>query len=99
MVQPSPLTRRLIGQIPDDSHIQRLSSLIRICKRIHHSFDILITADGEVDFGRPGIQYVHVPIWCSTTPTCRGSARRVGCCACEIGTVRGAPFPHSPLNG
>jgi glycosyltransferase involved in cell wall biosynthesis len=50
-----------VGLIPDNSDLQKLSWLIRMCKRVQRDYDVLVTADCEVDFGRPGIQYVHYP--------------------------------------
>jgi glycosyltransferase involved in cell wall biosynthesis len=58
---PSRPARALVNCIPDDSDFQKLTWLLRICKRIHWRYDLLIASDGEVDFGRPGVQYIHYP--------------------------------------
>ena len=47
-------------KIPDNTWAwQKRSWLMRVCKRIHRDFDVLLTSDSEFDFGRPGVQYVH----------------------------------------
>jgi glycosyltransferase involved in cell wall biosynthesis len=61
-VFPNPIARRLIGLIPDNTwDWQKRSWLMRVCKRIHQDYDVLVTSDSEFDFGRPGVQYVHYP--------------------------------------
>jgi glycosyltransferase involved in cell wall biosynthesis len=60
-IYPSAVSRAVVERIPDESDLQKLIWLIRICKQIQSRYDVLLTADGEVDFGRPGIQYVHYP--------------------------------------
>jgi glycosyltransferase involved in cell wall biosynthesis len=35
--------------------------LMRLARRLADRHDLLLTADDEADFGRPGIQYVHYP--------------------------------------
>lgn len=51
-------TRRLD---PDPFSIQPTCGLLRAAKRIADQFDLVMTADMEMDLGRPGIQYVHYP--------------------------------------
>ncbi len=41
--------------------IQRWSLLMRAAKRRASAFDLLISCNDEMDFGRPGIQYIHFP--------------------------------------
>lgn len=55
------LLRRLIDLDADPHSIQKICLLMRLCKRMKDDYDIFITADNEVDFGRKGIQYVHYP--------------------------------------
>ena len=42
-------------------HLLRLAYLSREAKRIADEFDLCISTYNEVDFGRPGFQYVHHP--------------------------------------
>ncbi len=61
-VFPNPIARRLVELIPDNTwDWQKRSWLMRVCKRIHQDYDVLLTSDSEFDFGRPGVQYVHYP--------------------------------------
>jgi len=55
------LLGRLIDLDPDPYSIQKICLIMRLCKRIKDDYDILFTADNEIDFGRRGIQYVHYP--------------------------------------
>ena len=53
--------RALVDALPvPASHLVR-SVLAREGRRRAADHDVLITANGEIDFGRPGIQYVHYP--------------------------------------
>jgi glycosyltransferase involved in cell wall biosynthesis len=61
-VFPNPIARHLVELIPDNTwDWQKRSWLMRVCKRIHQRYDVLLTGDAEFDFGRPGVQYVHYP--------------------------------------
>jgi glycosyltransferase involved in cell wall biosynthesis len=59
---PGSVAHLLVDLIPDHTwNWQRRSWLMRIAKRIHHQYALLMATDGEIDFGRPGIQYVNYP--------------------------------------
>lgn len=60
-IYPRFVPRKVVETIPDDSDLQKLIWLLRICKQIQSRYDVLLTADSEVDFGRAGIQYLHYP--------------------------------------
>ena len=61
IVAPSFL-RSLVDRIPNDPwHFQRLVFLMRWTKMIKHNFDVIISANNELDFGCRGIQYIHYP--------------------------------------
>jgi glycosyltransferase involved in cell wall biosynthesis len=60
-VVPSRSERWLVNLIPDDSHHQRANYLLRLVKRLAHTFAAVIGSGFESDFGHPGIQYVHYP--------------------------------------
>lgn len=53
--------RWLIQAIPDTGTVQIFSYLLRKVKRVGRAYDVILTAEMEADFGRPGIQYVHFP--------------------------------------
>jgi glycosyltransferase involved in cell wall biosynthesis len=46
---------------PDPESIQPLGLLMRTARRIGGAYDVCIAACDEVDFGQPGVQYVHYP--------------------------------------
>ena len=56
------LVRRVFELDPDPGSLQRLSLLMRVSRIVKGKYDAVITASGEVDFGRRGIQYVHFPL-------------------------------------
>jgi glycosyltransferase involved in cell wall biosynthesis len=58
---PGSAIRRFIELDPDPGSIQTICYLMRVCKRIRHNFDMVLTTDNEADLGGPAIQYVHVP--------------------------------------
>lgn len=55
------ILRCIINLIPDPGGFQKTSYLMRVCKRIRKDYDIIVTADNEIDFGCRGIQYFHYP--------------------------------------
>jgi glycosyltransferase involved in cell wall biosynthesis len=55
--------RAVVALDPDPQSLQPLSLLLRIGKQIGRAYDLCLTGMGEVDFGRPGIQYVHWPTY------------------------------------
>src|SRR5262249_35073261 len=57
----SPGCRRLIEALPIPLVLLKMSLLLRMCKQMQADYDVLITANNEMDFGRTGIQYVHYP--------------------------------------
>lgn len=46
---------------PDPHSFQRAAWLMRKARQMGGEFDVTIAVDNEMDFGRPGIQYVHHP--------------------------------------
>jgi glycosyltransferase involved in cell wall biosynthesis len=56
-----PAIRKIFEFDPDPGSIQKNAYLARTCKRIRTNFDVVISSDNEVDFGKPALQYVHVP--------------------------------------
>lgn len=59
---PGAMPRWLVERIPDASRLQRVSYLLRSVKRHCGGFAAVIACcSTEVDFGRPGIQYIHYP--------------------------------------
>lgn len=53
--------RTLVNWIPDTWQWQQFCVLMRMCKKIQHRYDLLLSAHDETDFGRAGIQYIHYP--------------------------------------
>ncbi|MGH7964406.1 MAG: glycosyltransferase [Candidatus Binatia bacterium] len=61
---PARLPRYVFDRIVEwnqDHYFQKACLLYRLAQQRKDDFDILISALDEVDFGRPGIQYVHYP--------------------------------------
>lgn len=56
---------------PHPSSIWPLAFLIRKVHRIGRRFDVILSINNEVDLGRPGLQYVHVPIHGKKMPVLR----------------------------
>jgi glycosyltransferase involved in cell wall biosynthesis len=56
-----PVIRALYGLDCDASNYQARCYLLRVCQRIGRDYDVVISADNEVDFGCRGIQYIHLP--------------------------------------
>jgi len=57
---PFPL-RHLDKLDPDPFSAQRLAWLMRFCQARCHVYDVVVSTDDEIDFGRPGVQYTHYP--------------------------------------
>lgn len=57
----SSVLRDIINLDPDSGSIQKQSYLMRLCKRLKSEYDVIISAENEIDFGRKGIQYFHYP--------------------------------------
>ena len=57
----NPVLRGIINLDPDPASIQKQSYLMRLCKRLKSEYDVTISAENEIDFGRKGIQYFHYP--------------------------------------
>lgn len=56
-----PRLRRVLEKVPIPLSRLKSSMLLRRCKQIADDFDLLIGVNNEIDFGRPGIQYIHFP--------------------------------------
>lgn len=53
--------RAITSALPTPAtHLQRCL-ILRVAQRLAPDFDVVITANNEADFGRPGIQYIHFP--------------------------------------
>jgi glycosyltransferase involved in cell wall biosynthesis len=48
--------------------------LLRECKRLRSSYDVVFTGHNESDFGGPGIQYIHYP--CLDDPRVNAASKR-----------------------
>jgi glycosyltransferase involved in cell wall biosynthesis len=46
---------------PDPFSAQRLAWLMRSCQSRCNEYDVVVSTDDEIDFGRPGVQYTHYP--------------------------------------
>ncbi|MGH7791717.1 MAG: glycosyltransferase [Thermodesulfobacteriota bacterium] len=57
----NPAVRAIINLDPDVGSFQKVAYLLRVCRRIKDNYDVIMTADNEIDFGRRGIQYFHYP--------------------------------------
>jgi glycosyltransferase involved in cell wall biosynthesis len=57
----NPALRGIIHLDPDPASIQRQSYLMRLCKKLKGNYDVVISAENEIDFGCQGIQYFHYP--------------------------------------
>lgn len=55
--------RRLVEAVPLPLSLLKSSLLLRIAQRAMPHFDLVVSANNEVDFGRPGIQYIHYPAY------------------------------------
>ena len=59
---PAPWLIRHIHRIDPDPHsFQRAAWLMRMSRRLGGRFEVILGTDNEMDFGQPGIQYVHYP--------------------------------------
>ena len=57
-----PAVYRWICELdPDPQSIQPLALLNRACQKIAAEFDVVLSCDKEMEFGCPGIQYIHFP--------------------------------------
>ncbi len=55
--------RSLVDAIPLPLSLLKSSLLMRFARRRMSRYDLVISANNEADFGRPGIQYVHYPAY------------------------------------
>ena len=58
---PARAPRAVLDCLPMPLSNAKISVLRRRSKRIAHTFDLVMGAHGEADFGSPGIQFVHYP--------------------------------------
>jgi glycosyltransferase involved in cell wall biosynthesis len=56
-----PAVAGAIDRLPFRAALLKWATLIRLARRVSRPTDLLISAENEADFGRPGIQYVHYP--------------------------------------
>ncbi|MBT5872093.1 MAG: glycosyltransferase family 4 protein [Candidatus Latescibacteria bacterium] len=75
------MIRHIVNLIPDRWAMQRNAVLMRWCKSIRNRYDLLLSASNEIDFGGPGIQYIHYPYqelnWSREPRHQRGMARLI----------------------
>ena len=45
----------------DPFSFQRHAWLMRFCRRKAQKFEVVVSCEDEIDFGRPGVQYTHYP--------------------------------------
>jgi len=45
----------------DPFSFQRHAWLMRFCRRKARKFEVVVSCEDEIDFGRPGVQYTHYP--------------------------------------
>ncbi|MEJ8569369.1 glycosyltransferase family 4 protein [Elongatibacter sediminis] len=57
---PFPL-RHLHRLDPDPFSVQRLAWMMRFCRARSDRYDVVVSCDDELDFGRPGVSYTHFP--------------------------------------
>lgn len=55
--------RTLVDALPLPLSLLKSSLLMRFARRLMPHYDLVVSANNEVDFGRPGIQYVHYPAY------------------------------------
>jgi glycosyltransferase involved in cell wall biosynthesis len=56
-----------VEPVPVPAHLLRTALLLRAARRHAAAHDLVVSANNESDFGRPGVQYVHYP-WNVFTP-------------------------------
>lgn len=56
-----PVVRALVDAVPLPLSLLKTSLLMRFAKPLMPRYTLLVTANNEADFGRPGLQYVHYP--------------------------------------
>jgi glycosyltransferase involved in cell wall biosynthesis len=64
----------LRGLVPDGWTLLKHNVLLRLCKRIRSSYDVVVGGHNEADFGGPGIQYIHYP--CFDDPRVNVASKR-----------------------
>lgn len=64
--------RRLVDHLPTPSSLLATCIMIRIARnRLDEgSWDLVLSTQNEMDFGRPGIQYIHFPTFFEPRPVC-----------------------------
>lgn len=53
--------RRLLDAVPVRLALVRAALAARLARRVASAYDVAISADNELDLGRPVIQYIHYP--------------------------------------
>lgn len=61
-VLPSVVWRQVFERIPRPFLALKLAVLARQCHAIQSRYDVVMSAHSAIDFGRPGIQYIHSPV-------------------------------------
>jgi glycosyltransferase involved in cell wall biosynthesis len=60
--------RALVDGLPLPLSLLKSSLLFRFARPLMPRYDLVVSANNEVDFGRPGIQYVHYPAYLRPRP-------------------------------
>jgi len=64
LLGPPPPLRAVfdfVAKLRPEHEFQKACLLYRLARRMNSDYDLVISASDEMDFGRPGIQYVHYP--------------------------------------
>ncbi len=71
LTQVRPLIRSLFNLDRDPSSIQKWCYIMRLCKIHKNKYDLIISAENEMDFGCRGLQYIHFPYLAEVKTTWR----------------------------
>lgn len=58
---PPAALRRALDALPGGLVLLKMAVLVATARRMAPGFDVLVSAEGEIDFGRPAIAYVNLP--------------------------------------
>jgi glycosyltransferase involved in cell wall biosynthesis len=63
-----PWWRQAVGRLPVPAALLRGGLLMRYARRCVADYDVVLGAHNEMDYGRPGIQYIHYPTYWRPRP-------------------------------
>jgi glycosyltransferase involved in cell wall biosynthesis len=61
VLSAAPTLYPLLARLPLPLGMLRTSLMLRTVQRLAASYDLVVSANNEADFGRPGLQYIHYP--------------------------------------